>query len=178
MGDTKPRRLLTSGSKVRVLDGPPTLNRLASASNEALAVTFEAIRDFSGRRPLIMHQRVIGHRWAIARHRTTARARDNIMRRRRMPAYFIVDNEVTDPAGFEEYRKQVPGTVEKYGGKFLVRGGQMQALEGDWKPKRIVVTEFPSIEQARRWYDSEEYRALKALRLRTARGSVVLVEGV
>jgi uncharacterized protein (DUF1330 family) len=96
----------------------------------------------------------------------------------RMPAYLIVENEVTDPAGFEEYRKQVPGTVEKYGGKFLVRGGQMQTLEGDWKPNRIVVTEFPSIEQARRWYDSEEYRALKALRLRTARSSVVLVEGV
>jgi len=93
-----------------------------------------------------------------------------------VPAYFIVDNEVTDPAGFEEYRKQVPGTVEKYGGKFLVRGGQVQALEGDWKPKRIVVTEFPNIEQARRWYDSEEYRALKVLR--AARGSVVLVEGV
>ena len=95
-----------------------------------------------------------------------------------MPAYFIVDNEVTDPAGFEEYRKQVPGTVEKYDGKFLVRGGQVQTLEGDWKPKRIVGTEFPSIENARRWYDSEEYRALKALRLRTARGSVVLVEGL
>jgi uncharacterized protein (DUF1330 family) len=55
---------------------------------------------------------------------------------------------------------------------------QVQALEGDWKPKRVVVTEFPSIEQARHRYDSEEYRALKALRLRTARGSVVLVEGV
>ncbi len=95
-----------------------------------------------------------------------------------MPAYFIVDNEVTDPAGFEEYRRKVPGTVEKYGGKFLVRGGQVQTLEGDWKPKRVVVTEFPTLEQARRWYDSEEYRALKALRLRTARGSVVLVEGV
>ena len=72
-----------------------------------------------------------------------------------MPAYFIVDNEVTDPAGFEEYRKQVPATLEKYGGKILVRGGQMQTLEGDWKPKRIVVAEFPSLEQARRWYDSE-----------------------
>ena len=95
-----------------------------------------------------------------------------------MPAYFIVDNEVIDPAGFEEYRKQVPRTVEKNGGKFLVRGGQVQTLEGDWKPKRIVVTEFSTIEQARRWYDSEEYGALKALRLRTARGSVVLVEGV
>jgi len=95
-----------------------------------------------------------------------------------MPAYFIVDNEVTDPAVFEEYRKQVPATVEKYGGRFLVRGGQVQTLEGDWKPKRIVVTEFPSIEQAWRWYDSEEYRELKALRSRSARGSVVLVEGV
>ena len=95
-----------------------------------------------------------------------------------MPAYFIVDNEVIDPPGFEEYRKQVPATLEKYGGKILVRGGQLQTLEGDWKPKRIVVTEFASLEQARRWYDSEEYRPLKALRLRTARGSVVLVEGV
>ncbi len=95
-----------------------------------------------------------------------------------MPAYFIVDNEVTDPGGFEEYRRQVPDTVERYGGRFLVRGGQVQVLEGDWKPRRIVVTEFPSIEEARRWYESEEYRPLKALRLRTARGSVVLVEGV
>ena len=95
-----------------------------------------------------------------------------------MAAYFIVDNEVTDPVGFEEYRTQVAGTVEQYGGKFLVRGGQIQALEGDWKPKRLVVTEFPTVEQARRWYDSEEYRPLRALRLRTARGSVVLVEGV
>ena len=95
-----------------------------------------------------------------------------------MPAYFIVDNEVTDHTGFEEYRNQVRDTVEKYGGKFLVRGGKVRALEGDWKPKRIVVTEFPTTEQALRWYDSEDYRALKPLRLRTARGSVVLVEGV
>jgi uncharacterized protein (DUF1330 family) len=95
-----------------------------------------------------------------------------------MPAYFIVDNEVTDSAAFEEYGKQAPITVEKYGGRFLVRGGQIQTLEGDWRPKRIVVTEFPSIEQARRWYDSEEYRPLKVLRSRSARGSVILVEGV
>lgn len=95
-----------------------------------------------------------------------------------MPAYVIVDNEVTDPAGFEEYRKQVPASVEAYGGRFLVRGGQIQTLEGDWKPTRIVVTEFPTIEHARRWYDSEQYRALKTLRSRSAKGSVVLVEGV
>ena len=56
-----------------------------------------------------------------------------------MPAYFIVDNEVIDPAGFEEYRKQVPGTVEKYGGEFSCEAGQVQTLEGDWKPKRIVL---------------------------------------
>ena len=95
-----------------------------------------------------------------------------------MPAYFIVDIDVTDPTAFEEYQKAVPATVEKYGGKFLVRGGRMEVVEGSWRPKRVVVTEFPSLEQAKRWYDSEEYRALKALRLRTSRGNVILVEGV
>jgi uncharacterized protein (DUF1330 family) len=95
-----------------------------------------------------------------------------------MPAYFIVDIDVTDPTAFEEYRKAVPATVEKYGGKFLVRGGRMEVVEGSWRPKRVVVTEFPSLEQAKRWYDSEEYRALKARRLRTSKGNVILVEGV
>jgi len=95
-----------------------------------------------------------------------------------MPAYVIVDIEVTDPAAFEEYRKQVPGTVQKYGGRFLVRGGGMEVIEGDWRPKRVVVLEFPSMEQAHRWYDSEEYRAPKALRLRTSRARIILVEGV
>jgi uncharacterized protein (DUF1330 family) len=95
-----------------------------------------------------------------------------------MPAYFIVDIDVTDPTAFEEYRKAVPATVQKYGGKFLVRGGRMEVIEGSWRPKRVVVTEFPSLEQAKRWYDSEEYRALKARRLRTSKGNVILVEGV
>jgi uncharacterized protein (DUF1330 family) len=95
-----------------------------------------------------------------------------------MPAYFIVDIDVTDPTAFEEYRKAVPATVEKYGGKFLVRGGRLEVVEGCWRPKRVVLTEFPSLEQAKRWYDSEEYRALKALRLRTSKGNVILVEGV
>jgi uncharacterized protein (DUF1330 family) len=95
-----------------------------------------------------------------------------------MPAYFIVDIDVTDSTAFEEYRKAVPATVETYGGKFLVRGGRMEVVEGSWRPKRVVVTEFPSLEQAKRWYDSEEYRALKALRLRTSKENVILVEGV
>jgi len=108
----------------------------------------------------------------------TGRSCARLSRRSTHAGIFHRRQRSDDPTGFEEYRKQVPGTVEKYGGKFLVRGGQVQTLEGDWKPRRIVVTEFPSIEQARRWYDSEEYRALRALRSRTARGSVVLVEGV
>jgi len=95
-----------------------------------------------------------------------------------MPAYFIVDVEVTDPVGFEEYRKLVPATVQKYGGRFLVRGGAAETLEGDWQPKRVVVLEFPSLEQAKRWYDSEDYRDPKALRFKAAKTSLILVEGV
>jgi uncharacterized protein (DUF1330 family) len=94
-----------------------------------------------------------------------------------MAAYVVVDLEITDPAAFEEYRKQVPATIEKYGGRFLVRGGAVQSLEGDWRPKRMVVLEFPSVEQARRWYDSEEYRGPKAIRFRTSTARAILVEG-
>ena len=98
-------------------------------------------------------------------------------REKDMPAYFIVDLEVTDPAGFDEYRKLVPATVQQYGGRFVVRGGAVETLEGDWQPKRIVVLEFPSLEQARRWYNSEEYRDPKALRFKTAKARLILVEG-
>jgi uncharacterized protein (DUF1330 family) len=95
-----------------------------------------------------------------------------------MAAYVIVDIEVTDPAVIEEYRKRVPATLEKYGGKFLVRGGKFEKLEGAWQPKRLVLVEFPSMEHARRWYDSEEYREPKALRLKGSTGNLILVEGV
>lgn len=95
-----------------------------------------------------------------------------------MPAYVIADVTITDPAGFEEYRQQVPATVAKYGGRFVVRGGAVETKEGDWRPKRLVVLEFPSLEQARRWYDSEEYRGPKALRLKTSRANLILAEGM
>jgi uncharacterized protein (DUF1330 family) len=94
-----------------------------------------------------------------------------------MPAYVIADVEVTDPAGFEEYRKQVPATVAKYGGRFLVRGGALEAVEGEWRPKRLVLVEFPSLQDAKRWYDSTEYKGPKALRQRTAKAKILLVEG-
>ena len=95
-----------------------------------------------------------------------------------MPAYVIVDVTVTDQAAMDEYRKQVPATLAKYGGRFLVRGGTHQTVEGSWKPNRLVVLEFPSMEQAKRWYDSEEYREPKALRLRAGTANLVMVEGL
>jgi len=95
-----------------------------------------------------------------------------------MAAYVIVDLTVTDQPTMDEYRKQVPATVARYGGRFLVRGGAHQTVEGDWKPNRVVVLEFPSMEQAKRWYDSEEYREPKAMRLRAGRANLIMVEGV
>ena len=95
-----------------------------------------------------------------------------------MPAYLVADLDIKDTAGFEEYRKLVPATIQKYGGRYLVRGGQLEKLEGEWQPKRLVVLEFPSLEQAKRWYNSEEYRGPKALRLKTAKTNLILVEGL
>ena len=95
-----------------------------------------------------------------------------------MAAYVIVDVQVTDPQAFEEYRKRVPATVEKYGGKFIVRGGKHEKIEGTWDPTRLVVLEFPSVEHAKRWYGSEEYREPKAVRLKSSKASMIFVEGV
>ena len=94
-----------------------------------------------------------------------------------MSDYVIGDIEVTDPAVYEDYRKQVAATVQKYGGRFVVRGGKVEALEGGWSPKRLVMLEFPSMEQAQKWYRSSEYAPLIALRQRASRGRLVLVEG-
>lgn len=94
-----------------------------------------------------------------------------------MPAYIIVELEVTDPTSFDEYRQQVPATIAKYGGRYVVRGGQTETLEGGWNPKRIVVLEFASVDQAKRWYNSDEYHAPKALRFRSAKSKAILVEG-
>lgn len=94
-----------------------------------------------------------------------------------MAAYVIAEVEVTDPATYEDYRKQVPATVARYGGKFLVRGGATETKEGGWEPKRLVILEFPSMDQARKWYHSPEYAPALALRLKVARSKVLLVEG-
>ena len=95
-----------------------------------------------------------------------------------MAAYFIVNLDVKNPKGFRQYSKAAPSIVAKYGGKYIVRGGECNALEGDWKPVMVVLLEFPSMEQARQFYDSEEYKPLLALRKESTVSQVVLVDGV
>jgi uncharacterized protein (DUF1330 family) len=94
-----------------------------------------------------------------------------------MPAYVIADVEVLDPEPYEEYRRGVPTSLQPYGGRFLTRGGPIEVLEGDWQPKRFVVIEFPSPEQARAWYASEEYQKILPIRLQHARSRIFLAEG-
>jgi uncharacterized protein (DUF1330 family) len=94
-----------------------------------------------------------------------------------MSAYVIGEIEVTDPATYDEYRRQVLATIQKHGGRFLVRGGRVEPLEGGWSPKRIVVVEFPTMAQAEQWYRSPDYAPLITLRQKAAKGKLVLVEG-
>jgi uncharacterized protein (DUF1330 family) len=95
-----------------------------------------------------------------------------------MPAYLISNIEVTDPAAYEEYRKGVAATVAAYGGRSLARAGAMtEVLEGDWVPKRLVILEFPSVDQLKAWYKSPEYKPLLEIRLRSAKSSLVMIEG-
>lgn len=95
-----------------------------------------------------------------------------------MAGYVIAEVDVKDGALFEAYRKLVPETIARYGGRYLVRGGATETKEGGWSPKRLVVLEFPSVEQARRWYESPEYAPLLAMRLKAADSRAVIVEGV
>jgi uncharacterized protein (DUF1330 family) len=95
-----------------------------------------------------------------------------------MSAYIIVEIDIVDPAGYEEYKALAGATVEKYGGKYIVRGGRTEVLEGDWKPQRIVVLEFRSAERAKAWLNSEEYCEPRKMRHRTARTNMILVEGM
>ena len=95
-----------------------------------------------------------------------------------MPAYVIVEIDIVDPAGYEEYKKLAGATVEKYGGKYVVRGGRTEVLEGDWNPKRIVVLQFDAPRHAKDWLNSKEYREPRKMRHRTARANMILLEGI
>ena len=95
-----------------------------------------------------------------------------------MSAYVIVEIDVTDPIGYEEYKKQAGATVAQHGGKYIVRGGKTEVLEGDWKPKRIVVLQFESMQRAKEWLNCEEYREPRKMRHRAAKTNMILVEGL
>jgi uncharacterized protein (DUF1330 family) len=95
-----------------------------------------------------------------------------------MAAYIIVEIEVTDPAGYEEYKKLAGATVAQHGGKYIVRGGATEVLEGDWQPKRIVILQFDSMQRAKEWLNCAEYREPRKMRHRTAKTKMILVEGV
>jgi len=95
-----------------------------------------------------------------------------------LAAYVVVEVNVTDPQLYAEYAKGVTATITAYGGKYLVRGGALETKEGGWAPKRVVVLEFPTMDQARKWYHSPEYKPLLDVRLKAADAKLILVEGV
>jgi uncharacterized protein (DUF1330 family) len=95
-----------------------------------------------------------------------------------VPAYAVVNvRRVVENTEMTEYRSKVQATLDLYGGRFLARGGAVDIREGDWKPERLVVIEFPSIEEARDWYDSPEYQAIVGLRTRNSETDLVFIEG-
>ena len=95
-----------------------------------------------------------------------------------MPAYVVVQIDVHDPVAYEGYKALTPATIAAFGGRFVVRGGAVTALEGTWAPGRLVILEFATAERARAWWGSDEYGPAKALRQASASTEMILVEGV
>jgi uncharacterized protein (DUF1330 family) len=95
-----------------------------------------------------------------------------------MPAYVVLDIEVTDAEAFAKYKELGPPAVAAYGGRYLARGGMVETLEGSWTPSRLVILEFPTVESGRAWWASAEYGPAKALRQACARTELLLIEGV
>lgn len=95
-----------------------------------------------------------------------------------MKAYVIVDVKIHDPKRYEDYKKLTPASLTPFDGKFVVRGGTAEKLEGDWEPGRIVVLEFPSMERAKAWWSSAGYAPAKAIRQASSHTRMILVEGI
>ena len=95
-----------------------------------------------------------------------------------MSAYVIVEVTITDPAEYEEYKKLTPAAIAAYDGRFVVRGATAESLEGDWRPERMVVLEFPSVERAKEWWNSDLYSTAKVIRHRAAKTKMIVVAGV
>lgn len=95
-----------------------------------------------------------------------------------MAGYLIAMIEVIDPEGFEEYRRRVPATIAAHGGHYLTRGGQTEVLEGNLPSKRLAIVEFPSLAEAKVWWQSPEYQPLRVIRERTTNSTLVITEGL
>jgi uncharacterized protein (DUF1330 family) len=95
-----------------------------------------------------------------------------------MAAYIVVHIDVHDPDRYEVYKLMAPASIRQYGGRYLTRGGATEVLEGDWTPQRLVLLEFPSMEQAKAFWDSPEYAEAKALRMATTTSHVILLDGL
>jgi uncharacterized protein (DUF1330 family) len=93
------------------------------------------------------------------------------------PAYVVVQIAIEDPVAYEQYKALAPPSIAAYGGRYVVRGGGSEVLEGSWQPSRLVLLEFPSVASARAWWDSPEYAPAKALRQRCARTEMLVIEG-
>ncbi|HEX2111304.1 MAG TPA: DUF1330 domain-containing protein [Gaiellaceae bacterium] len=95
-----------------------------------------------------------------------------------MPAYVVVNIDVLYPERYAEYVQRAPESVARFGGRYIARAGRTDVLEGDWIPKRFVILEFPTYEDAKAWWASEEYADAKALRHATATTQMVVTEGL
>jgi uncharacterized protein (DUF1330 family) len=95
-----------------------------------------------------------------------------------MAAYLVVDIDVTDPAQFEEYKKLAPAAIAKYGGRYIIRGGAYEVIEGNWKPQRVTIVEFESMEKGKAFYHSPEYQQAVKARAGAANMKMLLVQGV
>lgn len=95
-----------------------------------------------------------------------------------MTAYMIGNIEITDAEKIKEYLKATPEVIKKYGGRFLVRGGEFWVAEGNWIPKRLVILEFESYEKAKEFWHSQEYKPLKAIRQASANTDMIFVDGI
>jgi len=93
-------------------------------------------------------------------------------------AYVMANINVEDPVRYEDYKRMVPGTLGAFGGRFIVRGGNVEALEGNLRPGRLVILEFPSVERARAWWNSQGYAEARALRQATSTGTLLILEGL
>jgi uncharacterized protein (DUF1330 family) len=95
-----------------------------------------------------------------------------------MTAYVVAHLRITDPEAFEAYRARVPEVIRRYGGRYLIRGGRVHPLEGEWPVERLVVLQFDSVDAARAFYDSPDYAELIPLRQAGSEGTLAIVEGV